>query len=91
MSANGTALPQLAALALAVLTSFGMLNAQPVVAHRTLGPLMPSSGQGFAETDFLENPVDQFSCGYYDTNDMRDAGLAHQPCYGSDGSIQFCW
>ncbi|GAQ91672.1 hypothetical protein KFL_008320010 [Klebsormidium nitens] len=88
--ANGTALPQLAALALAVLTSFWMLNgvAQPALAHRTL---KPSSGHvGDFETDNMGNPVNHYACGFYDNTDLRDAGLAHQPCYGVDGSIQFC-
>lgn len=31
------------------------------------------------------------SCGYFNNSDPLDPGVAHQPCYGPDNTIQFCW
>lgn len=54
-----------------------LLSFQPSFAHRKLSARQDASDLG--------------ACGYFDYNDPTDAGLAHQPCYGPDNTIQFCW
>lgn len=76
------------ALALAAMLLILALNVRSTLAYRKLKPL--SAGH-LAQSDLSGNPVDHFACGYFDSQDPRDAGLAHQPCYGGDGSIQICW
>lgn len=34
---------------------------------------------------------DPLACGFYNSSDPRDPGVAHQACFGSDGSVLFCW
>lgn len=37
----------------------------------------------------VTNPLNP--CGHFDTWDTIDAGNEHQPCYGAEGEVLFCW
>lgn len=80
----------LLSLAMAVTASLWLLFAQPAQGHRALRPA--SFGRDAAHTDSLGIPVESdYECGYFNLSDPKDAGIPHQPCYGDDGIIQFCW
>lgn len=34
---------------------------------------------------------DWIACGYFDSSDAYDPGVLHQPCYGPDNTVLFCW
>lgn len=84
---NFVQLSPLVSLAMAVVASFCIVNAQLALAHR---PLRPSPSQD-GPTDFLDTYDDAYGCGFFSTSDPEDAGISHQACYGSDGAIEFCW
>lgn len=72
--------PSCAFLVLTILlASFGIL------VHCT-GPQVWEEQQTEESSGLLPN-----HCGYFEATDPLNGGIPHQPCYGPDGTVRFCW